>query len=148
MRIQSRGSGFALCVLICIALAGRARTDGRSAAQGVEVTLRGSMVCNGACIPDPKADDHVMVVFAIDGTPEIRAEVDRIIKEFYPDRGLDGDAAQRLMDEFSARLKFYLAPDSPALSGARNTGKNHYCQPAVASAVTGVITEKDGKKWI
>ena len=106
------------------------------------------MVCNGACIPDPKADDHVMVVFAIDGTPEIRAEVDRIIKEFYPDRGLDGDAAQRLMDEFSARLKFYLAPDSPALSGARNTGKNHYCQPAVASAVTGVITEKDGKKWI
>ena len=89
-----------------------------------------------------------MVVFAIDGTREIRAEVDKIVKEFYPDKGLDGDAAQKLMDQFSARLKFYIAPDSPPLKDAKNTGKNHYCMPALASAVTGVVTEKDGKKWI
>jgi formylglycine-generating enzyme required for sulfatase activity len=106
------------------------------------------MVCNGACIPDPKAEDHGMVVFAIDGTPEIRAEVERIVKEFCPDKGLDGDAAQKLMDQFSTRLKFYIAPDSPALKDQKNTGKNHYCMPATASAVTGVVTERDGKKWI
>jgi formylglycine-generating enzyme required for sulfatase activity len=113
-----------------------------------EVTLKGSVVCNGACVPDPKAQDHVLVVFAIDGTREIRAEVDKILKEFYPDKGLDGDAAQKLMDQFSERLKFYIAPDSPALKDAKNRGKNHYCMPAVANAVTGVVTEKDGKRWI
>ncbi len=36
-----------------------------------------------------------MVLFAIDGTREIRAEVNKIVKEFYPDRGLDGDAGQK-----------------------------------------------------
>ncbi len=142
MITQARGSALLISFLMLFALAGY------SHAEGVEVTLKGSMVCNGACIPDPKAKDHVMVLFAIDGTREIRADVDRIMKEFYPDKGLDADAAQKLMDQFSARLKFTIAPDSPALKDAKNTGKNHYCMPALASAVTGVITGKDGKKWI
>jgi formylglycine-generating enzyme required for sulfatase activity len=118
------------------------------ASEEEKVTLKGSMVCNGACIPDPKEEDHGMVLFALDGTGEIRAEVDKLMKEFYPDQGLDGEAAQKLMDQFSARLKFYLSPDSPALKDSKNTGKNHYCQAAAASAVTGVVSEKDGKKWI
>jgi formylglycine-generating enzyme required for sulfatase activity len=112
------------------------------------VTLKGSLICNGACIPDPKAGDHVMVLFAIDGTRAVRADVDRIVKDFYPANGLDAAAARRLMDQFSARLKFYIAPHSPALKDNKNTGKNHYCMPAQASAVTGVVTEKDGKRWI
>ena len=89
-----------------------------------------------------------MVLFAIDGTPEIRAEVDSLMRDFYPDKGLDGSAAQKLMDEFSARLKFHLAPDSPALKANKNLGKNHYCMPATASVVTGIISRKDGKIWI
>jgi formylglycine-generating enzyme required for sulfatase activity len=89
-----------------------------------------------------------MVLFAIDGTREIRSEMDKISKEFYPEKGLDAVAAQKLMDQFSARLKFYIAPDSPALKDAKNTDKNHYCMPALANAVTGVITEKGGKRWI
>jgi formylglycine-generating enzyme required for sulfatase activity len=115
-----------------------------------DVTLKGSLMCNGACIPDPKEKDHGLVLFAIDGTAEIRAEVDKIMKEFYPDKGLDAAAAQKLMDQFSARLKYYIAPDSPALTekDKKNTGKNHYCMPALASVVTGTVTEKDGKKWI
>src|SRR5207244_9026659 len=116
--------------------------------QGAEVTLKGSTVCDGACVPDPKAGDHGMVIFAIDGTPEVRAEVERIMKEFYPDKGLDAEAARTLMDQFSARLKFHIAPDSPALKDNKNTGKNHYCMPAAASAVTGIVAERDGKKWI
>jgi formylglycine-generating enzyme required for sulfatase activity len=117
-------------------------------ARGAEVTLRGSVVCNGACVPDPKKGDHVLVVFAIDGPPEVRAAVDRIVKDFYPDKELNAEAAQRLMDQFSARLKYYIAPDSPALKGKKDRGANHYCMPATASAVTGTIVEKDGKKWI
>jgi len=121
------------------------------ATEPAEVTLQGSMVCNGACIPDPKADDHVMVLFAIDGTPEVRAEVAAIIAELYPEKGLDADAAAKLMDRFSERLKFYISPDGPALQAARlkaNVGRNHYCQPAEASSVTGVVFEKDGRKWV
>jgi formylglycine-generating enzyme required for sulfatase activity len=112
------------------------------------VTLKGSLVCDGACIPEPKRGDHHLVLFAIDGSAEVRAEVARIMKDFYPDKGLDADAAQKLMDAFSARLKFHILPDSPALKDAKNTGKNHYCMPALPRAVTGVVSERDGKKWL
>jgi formylglycine-generating enzyme required for sulfatase activity len=126
-------------------------TEIRALAAESEVMIMGSMVCNGACIANPQADDHVMVIFAIDGSSEIREEVDRIVKEYYPDEGLDADAAQKLMDQFSARLKYYLSADSPALQDpkyTKNRGQNHYCMPAVAAAVTGVVTEKEGKKWL
>jgi hypothetical protein len=149
MNPQRRRSALAASFLLLLVSAGHARAEDPSPTPGAAVTLKGSMVCNGACIPDPKDEDHVPVLFAIEGTPEVRAEVERIVKEHYPEKGLDGDAAQKVMDQFSARLKFYIDPDSPALKDARkNTGKNHYCQPAQASAVTGVVTEKNGKKWI
>ncbi|HLW63889.1 MAG TPA: SUMF1/EgtB/PvdO family nonheme iron enzyme [Gemmataceae bacterium] len=121
---------------------------GLPTASGAEVTLQGSLVCNGACMPEPKGADHVLALFAIDGTAEVRAEVERIVTVHFPEQGLDADGAQKLMDEFSARLKYYIAPDSPALKDAKNTGAGHYCMPATASAVTGTISEKEGKKWI
>jgi hypothetical protein len=71
-----------------------------SQARDAEVTLQGSVLCNGACIPDPKKEDHVLVVFAIDGTAEVRATLERILKDFYPEQGLDAEAAQKLMDQF------------------------------------------------
>jgi formylglycine-generating enzyme required for sulfatase activity len=148
MIVPCCGSILTSSSLLLLALAGFAGAEDQLPGKGAEVTIRGSMICNGACIPDPKTEDHGLVVFAIDGTAEIRAEVERIMKEFYPEKGLDADAAQKLMDQFSARLKFHIAPDSPALKDATNTGKNHYCMPALARAITGIITEKDRKKWI
>jgi hypothetical protein len=143
---------FASILLVLLATSGLARTlHAAPDAAPAEVTLQGSMVCNGACIPDPKAEDHIMVIYAIDGTPEIRAEVAAIITELYPEKGLDADAATKLMDRFTGRLKFYIAPDSPAMQEPKlkaNLGRNHYCQPAEAMAVTGVVFEKDGRKWI
>jgi formylglycine-generating enzyme required for sulfatase activity len=150
MKARRRGAARAVGLVVLVAFAVPARPGAHAPARQAEVTLQGSLVCNGACVPDPQAADHLLVVFAIDGTPAIRAEVDAIVKEFYPDKGLDAEAAHKLMDQFSARLKFYLAPDSPALRAAanKNTGKSHYCMPARASAVTGVVTKKDGKRWI
>ena len=133
---------------LAITLAALALLFGGPQARGAELTLQGSVVCNGACIPDPKKEDHGLVVFAIDGTDEVRATVETILKDFYPDKGLDAEAAQKLMDQFSTRLKYHIAPDSPALKDAKNTGDKHYCLPATASAVTGAVTERDGKKWI
>ncbi len=143
-----RALWFLVSALILPVLGTRARAEDQLPAKGTEVTLKGSLVCNGACIPKPPEEDHGIVLFAIDGTPEVRAEVERIMKDHYPEKGLDADAAQKLMDQFSTRLKFYLAPDSPALKGDKNRGKNHYCQPATASAVTGIVIEKDRKRWI
>jgi formylglycine-generating enzyme required for sulfatase activity len=134
--------------LFVITVAAFALALGASPAAGAEVALQGSVVCNGACIPDPKTTDHVLVVFAIGGTAEVRAEVERIMKDYYPDQGLDAEAAQKLMDQFAARLKYYIAPDSPALKDGKNTGAQHYCMPATSSTVTGAVSEKDGKKWI
>ena len=140
-----------LCVItFCLAIALSTLTLVVGAAQGQagEVTLQGSVVCTGACIPDPKMGDHGLVVFAIDGTDEVRATVKRLMKDFYPDKGLDAEAAQKLIDQFSKLLKYHISPDSPALKEIKNKGKNHYCMPATSSAVTGAISEKDGKKWI
>jgi formylglycine-generating enzyme required for sulfatase activity len=136
-------SGFAIALAVFALLVGSAR--GRCD----EVTIYGSVMCNGACLAEPKKEDHGLVVFAIDGTDEIRATVDRIMKDFYPEKGLDAEAAQKLLDQFSARLKVHLDPDSLALKDAKkNSGNNHYCMPATAGAVTGTIRENDGKRWI
>jgi formylglycine-generating enzyme required for sulfatase activity len=89
-----------------------------------------------------------MVLFAIDGTAEVRAEAARIAKDFYPAGGLDAGAAEKLLAQFDARLKYFVAPDSPVLQGGKNVGPQHYCMPASASAVTGVVRERDGKRWI
>jgi hypothetical protein len=147
---SNRPSAFAVsCLLVAAAI--HSHCAAPRPVQAAEVTLKGSLVCNGACLVEPKETDHGLVLFAIDGTDEVRETLGRIMKEFYPDGGLDADAAQKLMDQFSARLKFYLAPDSPALQDAKfakNVGKNHYCMPALASAVTGTLSEKDGRRWI
>jgi formylglycine-generating enzyme required for sulfatase activity len=135
-------------LFILAVVAGCALALGGPPAAAAEVTLQGSLVCNGACVPDPKMADHVLVLFAIDGTADVRAEVERIVKDHYPARGLDAEAAQRLIDQFAARLKYHVAPDSPALKDNKNTGPRHYCMPAVACAMTGTVSETDGKKWI
>ena len=148
---QYISSGLAATFLLLVALGNHLQGEEQSAQQATEVTLQGSLICNGACLNDPKDTDHGMVLFAIDGTPEIREILGQIVKEFYPDAGLDAEAAKKLMDQFSARLKIHLSPDSPALQDVKytkNAGKNHYCMPAVASAVTGVVSEKDGRRWI
>jgi formylglycine-generating enzyme required for sulfatase activity len=117
-------------------------------AAGAEFTLHGSMVCNGACVPEPKAVAHDLVLFAIDGTEDVRAEVERIMTDLFPEKGLNAEAARKMLDRFAERLKYYIAPDSPALKEIEKRGTGHYCMPAQARAVTGTVIEKDGKKWM
>jgi hypothetical protein len=93
MNFHCRQWRFALGVLLLLETSASLRADGPSQAAGTPMTLKGSMVCNGACIPDPNREDLTMVVFAIDGTREIRDEVEQVVKDFYPDDGLDAEAA-------------------------------------------------------
>ena len=104
-----------------------------------EVTIKGMVLNNVHTGENTKS----VFVYALDGTPEIRAEVDRIMAENYPDKGLDGDAARKMQDQFTAKLKYFITgPHADEL-----------CQKATYDArqpmaLTGAITEKDGKRWI
>jgi formylglycine-generating enzyme required for sulfatase activity len=137
-----------LCQSSAVLVTSTAILLGSAAFLRADVALKGSLVCNGACVPNPKAEDHVMVLFAIDGAAEIRAEVNRVVTDFMPEKGLDAEAAQKLLEQFDTRLKYYIAPDSPALQNDKNRGEHHYCHAARATALTGAVVEKGGKKWI
>ncbi len=122
---------------------------GTAAQDELEITLRGGLQCNGMCVPDPAKEDHVPVVFAVDGSPTIAAQVKQILDSHYPEKGLDADAAVTLQDQWIAHLKFFIAPDSPAEVPDPNKGKNgHYCHASRPVTVTGVLTERGGRKWL
>jgi hypothetical protein len=140
--------GFTMRLLfLALSQSGQAQPSS-AASKDSELTIQGSLLCNGACLPDPKQNDHVMVLYAIDGTPEVRTALAKIMEDFYPDQGLDVDSAAKLIDEFTARLKYYISPESPGLPKHQSAPESHYCQPATSSAVTGRVFVKDGKKWI
>ena len=104
-----------------------------------EVTIKG-MVLNNVHTGE---DQTSVFVYALDGTPEIRAVVDRIMAQDYPDKGLDGDAARKLQDQFTAKLKYFIdGPHADELCKKATYGAR---QP---TALTGRIAEKDGKRWI
>jgi formylglycine-generating enzyme required for sulfatase activity len=116
---------------------------------GGEVTLKGGLQCNGMCVPDPRKEDHVPVLFAVDGSPDVAARVAALVEKHYPERGLDADAAEKVQDEWISQLKFYVSPDSPVEVPDPNKSKTqHYCHASRPISLTGVVTEKDGKKWI
>src|SRR5579872_1701598 len=122
---------------------------GAAAQEAAELTLRGGLQCNGMCVPDPKKEDHVLVLFAVDGSPQIAARVKEVLDANYPERGLDADAAVKLQDRWITELKFFISPDSTAEVPDPNQGKaGHYCHASRPVTVTGIVTEKDGRKWI
>ncbi len=126
----------AVCFLAV--MAGIAWTSA-SAHAGTEATIKG-MVLNNVHTGEKQT---AVFVYALAGTPEIVAEVDRIMAHDYPERGLDGDAARKLQDQFTARLKYFIdGPHADELCKKATYGAR---QPA---ALTGVVTERDGKRWI
>jgi hypothetical protein len=82
-------------------------------------------------------------IYVLDGPPEIKAEFDRIMTEFYPEKGLDADAARALQGAFTARLMYYI--DGPL---ADELLKDATYNARQVRAVTGVIREEGGKRWI
>jgi hypothetical protein len=81
MKAASRNSSFVVGFLLLLVATAHFRAGYSLQVLAAEVTLQGSMVCNGACISDQKDDDHVMVLFAIDGTSEVREKMDKIVKD-------------------------------------------------------------------
>ncbi len=118
------------------------------APQGGEVTIKGNVVCSRATIPTPwdgtsQGSEHIPVVFAFEGTPEIAAAVVEIMDKCWPPQGLDVEAAQKVMEEWSSRLAYYVAPGplTDKLHKEVEWGSQ-------VLALRGVLYEKDGRKWI
>jgi formylglycine-generating enzyme required for sulfatase activity len=111
----------------------------RSAEPAGQVTILG-MVLNYVHTGER---DRSVFVYALDGPPQIKSEFDKIMAEYYPDRGLDGDAARRLLDQFTARLKYFV--DGPL---ADKLEKEATYNARQVMAVTGVLAERGGRKWM
>jgi len=111
---------------------------------GPEVTLKGVLMTEVSCSQKPAKDaDKTLVLFAVEGTPEVAAAVDDIMKLYYPGDSIDGDQARKTQEAFEQRLKYYITPNE--LTAKKENGAR-WRNPA--KAVTGTVFEKDGKKWI
>jgi formylglycine-generating enzyme required for sulfatase activity len=113
----------------------------------IEVTIKGNVLCNRATdikdwFWDPKDGDHTPVIYALEGTPEIAGDVRRIM-DGYPDRGLDVDSAFEIQDQFTRHLKYFIAPGTLAQEIHKDVEAG-----SRLLALTGTISEKDGKRWI
>jgi formylglycine-generating enzyme required for sulfatase activity len=112
-----------------------------------DVTIKGNVLCNRTrdtqpWFWDPKDGDHTPVIYALEGTPAIAEQVLKIM-ESYPDRGLDVEDALRIQDQFTKHLAYLIVPGPIA-------EKIHKDVEASSQllALTGRISEKDGKRWI
>lgn len=113
-----------------------------------EVTIKGNVVCNRATMPTPwdgvsQGSEHIPVVFAVEGTPEIEATVADLMDTCWPSEGLDVEAAQKLLEQWGRRLAYWLAPGP--LTDEIHTEAEWGSQ---VLALSGVLYEKDGRKWI
>jgi hypothetical protein len=116
----------------------------KPAATGAQVTLKGVMMTEASCTSKPAKDaDKTLVLFAVEGTPEVAATLDDIMKKHYPGDSIDADQARKILEEWERRLKYYITPGDLT---AQKENAARWRNPA--KAVTGVISEKDGKKWI
>jgi len=82
-----------------------------------------------------------VVLFALEGTPEVAAAVEAVMKENWPGDSMDASQARHLNEALSARLKYYFAPGEIATQGVNGSKDVPGCmwgQPWVG--VTGVIS--------
>lgn len=120
---------------------------------GAEVTLTGALMCNWATLAEPKAKDNddrhpehnILAIYTVDGSPTIKAEVDKVMTDCFPDKSLDAEGGKKLLDTWESRLKFYIARGTPV--GDQLYARRH-SEQSFGYTLTGVVFEKDGRKWI
>ncbi len=102
---------------------------------------RHSYICKDQYGKDP--DGNFTVIYALDGSkPEIAAEFHKVIEDYFPEKGMDCQAAVELQEQIDARVRYYI--DAPAeilkkIDSPYGIG---------AFELVGKLEVRDGKKWI
>jgi len=83
-------------------------------APAAEVTIKGVMMCEICCTRDlareaAREAEKTLVLFAVEGTPEVSATLDGIMKEYYSGDSIDADQARKIQEGFEKSLKYYTA---------------------------------------
>ena len=140
-------TGLVLTAMLCGSLLAAAAKPAPAApdkpaggAGGAEVTLKG-LVMSEFCCTFKKGDEGTAVIFAAEGTPEVAQTWDEIMKTCWPGDSMDAGQAKKMRDMVDQKLKYYITPGGP-IDGK----KFQFGNPA--KALTGVVSEKDGKKWL
>lgn len=110
---------------------------------GRQITVKGPAMCARSLASNPDTVDHDVVIFALDGTPGVKAEFDGIMNELYPDSGLNCDQAARFQKKVDERLKYYVVRGP-----LTNQWHPKLDYPSKILSVTGTVFERGGKKWI
>lgn len=147
MRTLARHSGTVAVLLALLAVSGYGqRSAGNQAPRRPQVTLKGVLTWEATCIPKPTRQHYngkQLVFFAVEGSPEVKAEVDSIMKKYYTGDSLDCDQARKVNKQWIKRLKYYITPGEVS---TKNEKECRWGNPR--AAVTGVVREKGGRKWI
>ena len=85
--------------------------------------------------------DHTPVVFAVEGTPEIEAELAKLVDEYFPAGGMNADQAQAFLNAYSARLKYTLTGNYRLLRDIHNAVE----RSSLFMTLTGRPYQMDGK---
>lgn len=155
-RFNAAGAAAVIVVAIVAAViaglngsaSGQAATNAASAPAGKEVTIKCNILCQRAFEPPMGTCDgtYPLVLIALGGTSEIDATVKDLMKQYWPaNNTLDWETAKKLNDAWCEKLKYYITPDTDNKALHKKYGVEY---GSWYSEVTGVISEKDGKKWI
>ena len=110
---------------------------------GRRIKIKGPAMCARGLSAHPDDVDHDVVMFAMDGTPEIRAKFERLMDKLYPDNGLNCDQALKFMKNIDESLKYYLVP-GPLV----NRWHPQLDYPSKILTVEGAVFERGGRRWI
>jgi hypothetical protein len=117
---------------------------GKPFSKGPPFTLSGVVICSRVAAAHEDEGPHTLILYAYSGTPEIQADVGRIMKTYYPDGvGLDVDRAKKVQAEFDKNLRFSLI-DCHLSRQFHSEG--HF--RAQIMAITGQVFERDGVNCI
>ena len=113
-------------------------------ASGPEVTLKGPLL-SAFHFKGQKLDGD-LVLYAFDGSPEIRATLDAVLARNFPREGsLTADQAWDLQKQMDIHLRYYVETKDPVIK----TRKGYACEYANwLAAVTGTLETRNGQKWL
>jgi formylglycine-generating enzyme required for sulfatase activity len=123
--------------------------DAKPVAAASEVTLIGILMGSDRCYREgqPEEKPAVPILFAFDGAAEVKAAFNDVFKDLIAGKTINYEQSKTIEEEMHKHLKYYVTTGDITEAIKKNTwaGANN---GGSLQAVTGVLSEKDGKKWI